>query len=67
MKLAFQLFDQDNTGKISLKNLKNVCRDVNYQIPEEELIEMIESLDRDLDGLINEEEFERIIKTNLIV
>ena len=63
---AFKLFDDDNTGRISLKNLKRVARELGETMTEEELAEMIEEADRDGDGEISEEEFIRIMKkTNL--
>ncbi|EAR99047.1 basal body centrin protein (macronuclear) [Tetrahymena thermophila SB210] len=63
---AFRLFDDDNTGKISLKNLKRVARELGEAMTEEELQEMIDEADRDGDGEISEEEFVRIMKkTNL--
>ena len=63
---AFKLFDDDNTGKISLKNLKRVARELGETMSEEELQEMIDEADRDGDGEISEEEFIRIMKkTNL--
>jgi centrin-1 len=63
---AFRLFDDDETGKISLKNLKRVSRELGENMTDEELSEMIEEADRDGDGEINEEEFLRIMKkTNL--
>eukprot|EP00825_Cyclidium_porcatum_P049158 TRINITY_DN842_c0_g2_i1.p2 TRINITY_DN842_c0_g2~~TRINITY_DN842_c0_g2_i1.p2 ORF type:complete len:170 (-),score=61.92 TRINITY_DN842_c0_g2_i1:225-734(-) len=63
---AFKLFDDDNTGKISLKNLKRVARELGETMSDEEIQEMIDEADRDGDGEINEEEFIRIMKkTNL--
>ena len=63
---AFRLFDDDNTGKISLKNLKRVARELGETMADEELQEMIDEADRDGDGEISEEEFIRIMKkTNL--
>ncbi|EGR28658.1 hypothetical protein IMG5_170800 [Ichthyophthirius multifiliis] len=63
---AFRLFDDDQTGRISLKNLKRVARELGEAMTEEELQEMIDEADRDGDGEISEEEFIRIMKkTNL--
>ena len=63
---AFRLFDDDTTGKISLKNLKRVARELGETMNDDELQEMIDEADRDGDGEISEEEFIRIMKkTNL--
>merc|ERR1719379_649261 len=63
---AFRLFDDDETGKISFKNLKRVAKELGERMTDEELQELITEADRDGDGEINEEEFLRIMKkTNL--
>ena len=59
---AFRLFDDDETGKISFKNLKRVAKELGENMTDEELTEMIDEADRDGDGEINEEEFLRIMK-----
>lgn len=59
---AFRLFDDDNTGKISFKNLKRVAKELGENISDEELHEMIEEADKDGDGEVNEDEFLRIMK-----
>eukprot|EP00919_Chromeraceae_sp_WS-2016_P007807 GHVR01018437.1.p1 GENE.GHVR01018437.1~~GHVR01018437.1.p1 ORF type:complete len:168 (-),score=55.64 GHVR01018437.1:225-728(-) len=63
---AFRLFDDDETGKITFKNLKRVAKELGENMTDEELQEMIDEADRDGDGEINEDEFMRIMKkTNL--
>ncbi|KAJ3160909.1 hypothetical protein HDU86_008271 [Geranomyces michiganensis] len=63
---AFRLFDDDDTGKISFKNLKRVAKELGENLTDEELQEMIDEADRDGDGEISQEEFLRIMKkTNL--
>lgn len=66
MLKAFRLFDDDNTGKITLRNLKRVARELGETMTDDELQEMIDEADRDGDGEISEEDFIRIMKkTNL--
>eukprot|EP00759_Apiculatamorpha_spiralis_P007551 PhF_6_TR14729/c0_g1_i1/m.23154/K16466/CETN3, CDC31; centrin-3 len=61
MQKAFQLFDDDNTGKISLRNLRRVARELGENLSDEELQAMIDEFDKDQDGSINEEEFMNIM------
>jgi len=59
---AFRLFDDDETGRISFKNLKRVAKELGETMTDEELQEMVDEADRDGDNEINEEEFLRIMK-----
>ncbi|KAM8987675.1 centrin-2 [Ara ararauna] len=63
---VFKLFDDDETGKISFKNLKHTARELGENLTDEELQEMIDEVDGDGDGQVNEQEFLSIMnKTNL--
>ena len=59
---AFRLFDDDQTGKISFKNLKRVALELGENLSEEELKEMLYEADQDNDGEVNQDEFLRIMK-----
>ncbi len=59
---VFALFDDDNTGSISYKNLKRVATELGENLTDEELQEMIDEADRDGDGVINEDEFYRVMR-----
>merc|ERR1712091_694775 len=54
---VFKLFDDDNTVKISLRNLRRVAQELGENIDEEELQDMINQANRDGDGEINLDEF----------
>merc|ERR1711990_470217 len=59
---VFKLFDDDNTNKISFRNLARVAEELGENIDDEELQDMINQADRDGDGEINIDEFYRIMK-----
>merc|ERR1711934_475013 len=59
---AFRLFDDDETNKVSFKNLKRVAKELGESMGDEELQEMIDEADTDGDGEVNEEEFLKIMK-----
>ncbi|CAH2450981.1 Calcium-binding component of the spindle pole body (SPB) half-bridge [Komagataella phaffii CBS 7435] len=64
IRRAFRLFDDDGTGKISLKNLRRVAKELGENLTDEELRAMIDEFDLDEDGEINEEEFINICTEN---
>ena len=63
---AFKLFDEDGTGKISLRNLRRVAREMQENLSDDELQAMIDEFDKDGDGEINESEFLAIMKQTSI-
>lgn len=58
---VFNLFDDDQTGKISLRNLKRVAKELGETMSDAELLEMIERADTDTDGEISPDEFYSIM------
>ena len=63
---AFRLFDDDETGQISLIDLRRVAQDLGESMTDEELKEMIDEADQDGNGVANEEVFLSVMKkTNL--
>lgn len=62
IKKAFQLFDDDHSGLIDIKNMKRVARELGENLSEEELQAMIDEFDRDQDGKISSDEFMYIMK-----
>ena len=61
IRKIFNLFDDEKTGFISIKNLRRVAKELGETIDDSELQEMIERADTDNDGLVSEEEFYNII------
>lgn len=59
---AFRFFDDDETGRITLKDLKRVAKELGERYSEEELQAMIDEADMDKDGGVNLEEFLSVMK-----
>lgn len=73
IRRAFKLFDDDGTGKISLRNLRRVAKEIGDRLEDDELYgynppvytqlilcnrkAMIDEFDLDQDGEISEQEF----------
>lgn len=62
LRKAFRLFDEDGTGKISLKNMRRVAKELGESLTDDELAAMIDEFDKDGDGMINEDEFMAIMR-----
>lgn len=63
---CFKLFDTDNKGSISFKDMKRVCRELGEDLADDEIREMLTEASKDGRQEIEEEEFHRFMKkTNL--
>ena len=58
---VFRLFDEDNTGSISVKNLRKIAKELGETLSEEELQEMIDRADSNADGLVTADDFYNIM------
>ena len=54
---AFRIFDDDNSGKITVRNLRRIAKELGEDVDEEEIMAMIDEFDGDADGAIDEKEF----------
>ncbi|KAK7258704.1 hypothetical protein RIF29_24286 [Crotalaria pallida] len=61
LKGAFRVFDKDQDGYISPIELRSVMRSIGVKVTEEELEQMIKEADLNGDGLIDYEEFVRMM------
>merc|ERR1711998_187628 len=59
---GFAMYDEDETGRISLGNLQRVAAELGEPMGEEELLELIAEAEKDGDGEINEDEFLSLMK-----
>mmetsp|Transcript_29688 Transcript_29688/g.65030 ORF Transcript_29688/g.65030 Transcript_29688/m.65030 type:complete len:201 (+) Transcript_29688:86-688(+) len=59
---VFGLFDTGDTGKISFRELRRVAKELGETLTDEELQEMVEEADRDGDGLIDPDDFYKVMR-----
>ncbi|KAL4714777.1 hypothetical protein ACJJTC_002636 [Scirpophaga incertulas] len=62
---SFRLFDMDDSGFISMENVKKVSEIVGVYLTDEEIEEMIDDADKDFDGFISVDEFMKMIKNSV--
>ena len=62
-KKAFALFDEDNTGRITVRNLRRVARELGESIPDEELQAMVDEFASGEDGTVSEADFLAVMRS----
>lgn len=62
MRRAFQCFDADSSGFITIQELQEVLKRLNHPTSEDQLREVMQRVDTDHDGKISFEEFVRIVQ-----
>ncbi|AES82664.1 putative EF-hand domain pair protein [Medicago truncatula] len=62
-KEAFRVFDKDKDGYISPSELRSVLSTIGEKVTDEELEQMIKTADLDGDGLVDYQEFVRMMLT----
>ena len=60
---AFELFDEDSSGRISVRNMRRIAKELGESLTDDELQAMIDEFDTDGDGEISMEEFAAIMKS----
>jgi len=61
LREAFRLFDKDNNGFITPRELSNVMGGLGHELGQEEIMEMIVEADMDSDGKISFGEFKKLM------
>ena len=54
---AFKIFDDDNSGQITMRNLRRIAKELGEDVDDEEIIAMIDEFDTNGNGVIDEKEF----------
>ncbi|MFH4979493.1 hypothetical protein AB6A40_006202 [Gnathostoma spinigerum] len=62
MRAAFELFDSDSKGYITVEDLRKVTQELGENLDEDQLKEMICEADSSGEGRVTEEEFYKIMK-----
>mmetsp|Transcript_19969 Transcript_19969/g.46066 ORF Transcript_19969/g.46066 Transcript_19969/m.46066 type:complete len:169 (-) Transcript_19969:100-606(-) len=64
LRKAFELFDEDSTGRISLRNMRHIARELGENLTDEEMQAMIDEFDANQDGEISYDEFASIMHSS---
>ena len=62
MQRAFKCFDADNSGYITVDELREVLSRLNQNVSEHRIIEVLREIDTDQDGKISYDEFVQMLQ-----
>ena len=66
LRKAFALFDEEGSGRISLRNMRRIAKELGENLSDDELQAMIDEFDTDQDGEISLAEFAAIMKSSAL-
>jgi len=64
IRMAFRVLDKDGSGTISAKSFTHLMTHIGDKLSNEEVEEMINEADKDGDGVLNYEEFVKMLTTD---
>ena len=67
LRRIFKIFDEDDTGKITLDNLRQVATDLKLTVSDKDLEAMIKHADLNEDGEVDIEEFIAVMKKAKVI
>uniref|UniRef100_A0A1B6L7L8 EF-hand domain-containing protein n=1 Tax=Graphocephala atropunctata TaxID=36148 RepID=A0A1B6L7L8_9HEMI len=62
LKEAFRFYDREGNGYITTEDFKEILRELDPEIPEAELVGMVNEIDVDDSGTVDFEEFQRALR-----
>ena len=62
LRKSFRLYDSDDTGKITFKNLRETANELGEDLTDDEIWSMIREADTDGDGQISLDDFIKMMK-----
>eukprot|EP01061_Rhynchopus_euleeides_P014070 TRINITY_DN243_c0_g1_i1.p1 TRINITY_DN243_c0_g1~~TRINITY_DN243_c0_g1_i1.p1 ORF type:complete len:148 (+),score=99.11 TRINITY_DN243_c0_g1_i1:63-506(+) len=66
IKESFNLFDADGSGAIDVAELTLAMKSLGFSIQKDEIEEMVRSIDKDSNELIELDEFEKMVRSKML-
>merc|ERR1711970_792143 len=67
MQKAFKLYDTEGKGKITVKDMERVAKELGENLSHEELQGILDESDRDGSGTLTEDEFIRVMRNQQLI